>query len=144
RRRPPDPARAGRAVVYFHGCSANYYEPDVAARAVAVLEHNGLDVIVPRQGCCGLPMQGSGLFPAARAHARRLASLLAPYARAGHDIVATSTSCGLMLKREAREILGVEDEDLRVVGERLYDICEYLSLMHERGELRTDFAPVEM
>ena len=37
---------------------------------------------------------------------------LAPYARDGHDIVATSTSCGLMLKREAREILGVEDDDL--------------------------------
>ena len=41
-----------------------------------------------------------------------LAARLAPYARAGHDIVATSTSCGLMLKREAHEILGVEDDDL--------------------------------
>jgi glycerol-3-phosphate dehydrogenase subunit C len=144
RRRRPEPALAERTVVYFHGCSANYYEPEKAERAVAVLEHNGLDVIVPRQGCCGLPLQSSGLFPAARDYVRRLASALAPYARAGHDIVATSTSCGLMLKREAREILGVEDDDLRVVGERLYDICEYLALMHERGELRTDFQPVEM
>jgi glycerol-3-phosphate dehydrogenase subunit C len=144
RRRPPAPERATRTVVYFHGCSANYYEPDTAERAVAVLEHNGLDVLIPRQGCCGLPLQGNGIFPPARAYARRLASALAPYARAGHDIVATSTSCALMLKREAREILGVEDDDLRLVGERLYDICEYLALMHERGELRTDFGPVEM
>ena len=48
-----------------------------------------------------------------------------------------------MLKREAREILGVEDDDLRVVGERLYDICEYLVMLHERGELATDFSPVD-
>lgn len=144
RRRPPDPARATRSVVYFHGCGANYYEPLTAERAVAVLEHNGLDVIVPRQGCCGLPLQSNGNFPTARAYVRRLAAQLAPYARAGHDIVATLTSCGLMLKREAREILGVEDADLEVVGARLYDICEYLEMLHERGELATDFRPVEM
>lgn len=143
RRGRPDSGAAPRRVVYFHGCSANYYEPDVGRRAVAVLEHNGLEVIIPRQGCCGLPLQSNGAFPAARRYARRLAAALAPYARAGHDIVATSTSCGLMLKREAREILGVEDDDLAVVGARLYDICEYLMLLHERGELRTDFAPVE-
>lgn len=143
-RRAPDPARAARTVVYFHGCGANYYEPLTAEKAVAVLQHNGLDVIVPRQGCCGLPLQSNGNFPTARAYVRRLAAQLAPYARAGHDIVATSTSCGLMLKREAREILGVEDHDLEVVGSRLYDICEYLEMLHERGELATDFSPVEM
>ncbi len=131
-------------MVYFHGCGANYYEPDTGQRAVQVLEHNGLDVIIPAQGCCGLPLQSNGLFDDARGYVRRLAAALAPYARAGHDIVATSTSCGLMLKREAEEILGVEDENLEAVRERLYDICEYLALMHERGELRTDFGPVEM
>ena len=72
-------------------------------------------MIVPRQGCCGLPLQSNGMFDDARGYVRRLAAQLAPYARAGHDIVATSTSCGLMLKREAHEILGVEDDDLRVV-----------------------------
>ena len=42
----------------------------------------------------------------------RLVAQLAPYAREGIDIVATSTSCTLMLKREALEILGVDDDDL--------------------------------
>jgi glycerol-3-phosphate dehydrogenase subunit C len=144
RRSPPRPAASSRSVVFFHGCGANYYEPRVAGKAVAVLEHNGLEVIVPRQGCCGLPLQSNGLFPAARRYVRALAGRLAPYARAGHDIVATSTSCGLMLKREAREILGVEDDDLRVVSERLYDICEYVLMLHERGELRTDLRPIEI
>jgi glycerol-3-phosphate dehydrogenase subunit C len=142
RRRPPEPG-AVNTVVFFHGCGANYYEPDTGRRAVEVLEHNGLDVIIPRQGCCGLPLQSNGIFPDARRYVRALAGALAPYARAGHDIVATSTSCGLMLKREAEEILGVEDPDLEAVRGRLYDICEYLALMHERGELRTDFQELD-
>jgi len=29
------------AVVYFHGCGTNYYEPRVGKMVVAVLEHNG-------------------------------------------------------------------------------------------------------
>ena len=50
-----------------------------------------------------------------------------------------------MLKREAREILGLEDDaDLRVVSDRVYDICEYLAMLLERGELRTDFGPLPM
>ena len=144
RRRAPSPETPQRKVVFFHGCAANFYEPETAAHAVAVLEHNGLEVLVPKQGCCGLPLQSNGLYDDARGYVRKLAAQLAPYARAGHDIVATSTSCGLMLKREAREILGVGDDDLRVVGEHLYDICEYLVMRHERGELRTDMIPLEM
>jgi glycerol-3-phosphate dehydrogenase subunit C len=49
-----------------------------------------------------------------------------------------------MLKREAREILGLdEDPDVRVVSEHTYDICEFLLALHDRGELRTDFLPVD-
>jgi glycerol-3-phosphate dehydrogenase subunit C len=50
-----------------------------------------------------------------------------------------------MLKREAREILGLEDDaDLRVVSDRVYDICEYLTMLLEGGEMRTDFGPLPM
>lgn len=137
------PTAGARTVVYFHGCAANYYEVETGRMTVEVLEHNGFRVIAPRQGCCGLPLQSNALFDDARSSVRKLASQLAPYARAGHDIVATSTSCGLMLKREAREILGVEDDDLTVVSSRTVDICELLLDLHDRGELRTDFQRVE-
>jgi glycerol-3-phosphate dehydrogenase subunit C len=131
---------AQRSVAFFHGCGTNYYEPRLGEMTVALLEHNGLAVEVPKQDCCGLPLQSNGLFDDARGYVHRLAARLAPYARAGVDIVATSTSCSLMLKREAIEILGMEDDaDLKVVSERTFDICEYLLGMHERGELRTDF-----
>ena len=134
---------ANRRVAYFHGCGANYYEPRLAEMTVALLEHNGYAVEVPKQDCCGLPAQSNGLFDDARGYVRRLVAKLVPYAREGVDIVATSTSCCLMLKREAREILGMEDDpDLRLVSSRIFDICEYLVAMHERGELKTDFAPI--
>jgi glycerol-3-phosphate dehydrogenase subunit C len=138
-RRHRSPAAQGR-VAFFHGCGTNYYEPRLGEMTVALLEHNGLAVEVPKQDCCGLPLQSNGLFEDARGYVHRLAARLAPYARAGVDIVATSTSCSLMLKREALEILGMDDDpDLRVVSERTFDICEYLLAMHERGELRNDF-----
>jgi glycerol-3-phosphate dehydrogenase subunit C len=135
---------AERTIVYFHNCGTNYYEPAVGRMTVEVLEHNGFHVVVPPQDCCGLPLQSNGNFPAARAYVRRLAANLAPYAREGCAIVANSTSCGLMLKREAREILEIEDDDLVVVSDAMYDLCEFLLLLHERGELRTDFKPLEL
>ena len=131
-----------RRVAFFHGCGTNYYEPRLGEMTVALLEHNGLAVEVPKQDCCGLPLQSNGLFDDARGYVHRLAARLAPYARQGVDIVGTSTSCTLMLKREALEILGMSDDpDLQVVSERVFDICEYLLAMHERGELKTDFKP---
>jgi glycerol-3-phosphate dehydrogenase subunit C len=142
-RKHATPASA-RRVAFFHGCGANYYEPRLGEMTVALLELNGIAVEVPKQDCCGLPLQSNGLFKDARAYVHRLAERLAPYARAGVDIVGTSTSCTLMLKREALEILGMEDDRaLRAVSERVFDICEYLIAMHERGELSTDFRAVD-
>jgi glycerol-3-phosphate dehydrogenase subunit C len=141
-RSPP----GAREVAYFHGCGANWYEPRSAEMTVELLEHLGCQVHVPRgQACCGLPLQSNGMFDPARRYVRRLARKLAPSARDGIDIVGTSTSCTLMLKREAREILGLDDDpDLRLVSERVYDVCEYLRMLHDRGELRTDFRPLPM
>jgi glycerol-3-phosphate dehydrogenase subunit C len=133
-----------RSVVYFHGCGTNYYEPGLGEMVVGVLEHNGFHVVIPPQDCCGLPLQSNGNFKAARAYLRRLVANLAPYARDGLPIVANATSCSLMLKREAREILGVADEDLAAVSEATYDICEFLLLLHDRGELRTDLQPLPL
>ena len=141
RRRSP---AAERTVVYFHACGTNYYEPEVGKLVVAVLEHNGFHVVVPPQDCCGLPLQSNGNFEAARTYVRRLVARLAPHAREGLPIVSNATSCSLMLKREAREILGVEDEELQAVGEATYDLCEFLLLLHDHGELRTDFLPLPL
>jgi glycerol-3-phosphate dehydrogenase subunit C len=143
-RKHQSPAGETKAVVYFHGCGTNYYEPRVGEMVVAVLEHNGYRVIVPQQDCCGLPLQSNGNFPAARTYVRRLVARLEPHARAGLPIVSNSTSCGLMLKREAHEILGIDDDDLKVVSSQMFDLCEFLLRLYDRGELRTDFSSLPL
>lgn len=141
KRRPPRRAGTRGRVIYFHGCSAQYYEVAAALMVIEVLEHNGFEVLIPKQGCCGLPLQTNGLYDDSRKYVRRLvAQLESP----GPDIpiISSSTSCGLMVKREAHEILGVDDASLADVGRRTYDVCEFLLDLHDQGELRTDFQPV--
>ena len=138
-RRHQSPSLA-KKIVYFHGCGTEYYEPDVGEKVVEVLEHNGFRVEVPKQDCCGLPLQSSGLFEDARKYVLKLARALAPHARDGTLIVGNATSCTLMLKREAREILGLaHDPDLALVSRQMYDVCELLLELHDRGELQLDF-----
>jgi glycerol-3-phosphate dehydrogenase subunit C len=136
--------RTGRKIVYFHGCGTEYYEPWEGEKVVAILEHNGFEVVVPKQDCCGLPLQSSGLFDDARKVVLRLARALDAHLDDDDTIiVGNATSCTLMLKREAREILALEDDPaLKRVSERTYDICELLLELHDRGELRTDFQAV--
>ncbi len=135
----PDLPGPDRAVVYFHGCAANYYEPHVAAAAVAVLERNGFQVIVPPQVCCGLPLISNGRYAVARGRARRNVATLAAFARAGYAIVGTSTSCTHTLKAEYREMLDVDDDDARAVAEATWDINEFLLHLHDEGRLDTGF-----
>lgn len=136
---PPD-----RAVVYFHGCAANYYEQHVAAAAVEVLERNGLEVIVPEQVCCGLPLMSNGLYDDARGNAGTNVRTLAEYAGAGYRIVGTSTSCTLTLKSEYREMLDLRDEATAAVGEATWDVMELLLDLHEQGRLDTRFGTLDL
>ena len=136
--------RSSRKVVYYHGCATQYYEPFIGKAAVAVFEHNGYEVIVPEQNCCGLPLLSNGEFPAARSYHKRNVAQLAGYARAGLPIVGTSTSCTLTLQEEAPELLDMTDEGTTVLKLATYDIFEWLRELHDAGELRTDFRPLEL
>jgi len=133
-----------KKVVFFHGCSTNYYEPRVGKAAVAILEHNGFEVIVPKQNCCGLPMLSNAEFEAARSYAHANLKSLVEYAQAGYKIVGTSTSCTLALKSDYLHILEIEGEAARLVSQQTYDICEFLLELAEEGELKTDFATIDL
>ncbi len=134
--------KSERKVVYFHGCAIQYYEPFVAQAAIAVLEHNGYQVIVPPQNCCGLPMLSNGEFEAGEAYHRGNVARLAGFARAGYPILSTSPSCSLTLKEEAPEMLDKHDEATVVLKNGTWDIFEWLREEAEEGRLRTDFQPL--
>jgi glycerol-3-phosphate dehydrogenase subunit C len=138
----PQQKVADKRVVFFHGCSTNYYEPRVGKAAVAVLEHNGFEVIIPDQVCCGLPMLSNAEFGAACQNAEKNIRSLIRYAKQGIPIVGTSTSCTLSLKSDYRHILDIDTPEARTVAENTYDICEFLLELADAGELQTDFQEV--
>jgi glycerol-3-phosphate dehydrogenase subunit C len=148
--RPPRTTPVTRgAVVFFHGCAGGYFEVETSKRSIEVLEHLGYEVIVPRQGCCGLAQQSNGLFDQASAAVLKLCDDLraagpSTGSGTGLTIVSSSGSCTGMLKHEAHEIMGVTDDRLADVAVRIRDIMEFLLDLHEAGELPLDFAPVEM
>jgi glycerol-3-phosphate dehydrogenase subunit C len=135
--------RATKQVVYYHGCSTNYYEPHVGQAAVKVLERNGFEVIIPPQKCCGLPLLSNGDFTAAQNHHEYNVRHLLEYAKQGIPIVGTSTSCTLTLKEEAPELIGLHSDEVKTVAAGTYDIFEFLALLAEKGELNTNFKPIE-
>jgi glycerol-3-phosphate dehydrogenase subunit C len=140
----PKPAHTTRKVVYFHGCSTQYYEPRVGRAAVQVLEANGFEVIVPPQNCCGLPLLSNGEFNAARKYHKRNVKSLVKYARQGIPIIGTSTSCTLTLKEEASDLLDMHDADSELVAQNIYDFNEFLLLLYTSGTLNLNLNPIQL
>jgi glycerol-3-phosphate dehydrogenase subunit C len=136
--------RSDKKVVYYHGCATMYYEPFIGKAAVAVFEHNGFEVIVPPQNCCGLPLLSNGEFNTATEYHQRNVNYMADYAIQGLPIVGTSTSCTLTLKEEAPELLDMHDERAHSLTMGTWDIFEWLRDLHEQGQLKTDFRPMNM
>jgi glycerol-3-phosphate dehydrogenase subunit C len=131
-------------VVYFHGCSTEYYEPRIGQAAIFVLEACGFEVIVPPQNCCGLPLLSNGEFAAARRYHTSNVHHLLPYARQGIPIVGTSTSCTLTLKEEAPELLDMYDPDTSLVAQQTFDINEFLLQHFEQDGLNLDLVPIPL
>jgi glycerol-3-phosphate dehydrogenase subunit C len=136
--------KSEKKVVYFHGCATMHYESFVGQAAVAVFEHNGYEVTVPPQNCCGLPMLSNGEFDAAETYFDNNIRKLSEYARRDLPIVGTTPSCTLTLKDEAPELLDRHDSDAHALSSAVWDIFEWLRDLHDQGELKSDFRRVEM
>ncbi|MDR2930429.1 MAG: anaerobic glycerol-3-phosphate dehydrogenase subunit C [Propionibacteriaceae bacterium] len=138
---PAQSATAGK-VVFFHGCAGQYFEVETSIKAVEVLEHLGYEVVVPPQGCCGLPLQSNGIFDTARGYVKTLAERL----NIADDvpIITAAGSCAGMLKHEAHEIMGVDDPAVLRVGGRTREISEFLLDLADRGKLPLDFSPINL
>ena len=125
-------------VIFFHGCAGEYFEVETSIHSVEILEHLGYEVLVPKHGCCGLALQSNGLYDQSRKYVSRLTEQLRSVNRDA-PIVTASGSCGGMIKHEAREILGMATPELEDVSTRMWDICEFLLDLHDKGELDEDF-----
>ena len=130
----PNPKVPSRGpVVFFHGCAGNYFEVETSKATVEVLEHLGYEVIVPKQGCCGLAQQSNGLFGGASKLVRKLADDLRTEDR-NLTIISSSGSCAGMVRHEAHEIRGIDDPELGDVGSRMVETSEFLAELIQDGE----------
>ncbi|MGQ9605562.1 MAG: FAD-binding protein [Thermogutta sp.] len=142
RRRLHHPTRRdGPKVVYFVDTFANWFDPELAEMAVAVLEHNGVAVYVPSdQGPAGTSAVASGELDLARRLARNNTIILAEAVRQGYHVVTTEPAAAVTLSREYPQLL--EDEDSRLVARNTSDLGDYLWRLHLSGRLQLDFTPV--
>lgn len=131
-----------RTVAFFHGCSNNYYEPELGELSVSILETLGCKVVLPPQVCCGLPLQSNGMLDAARRYAQTNIDGLHQFAKHGIPIVGTSTSCTLSLKHDYRVILDMNDENAQVVAASTFDFFEFITTHLSKELKKISFAPI--
>ncbi len=124
-------------VVYFTGCFADYYGPDIGKSFVEVMEKNGFEVIVPDTKCCGMPQMANSNLSGARKNFDFNVKTLAKAAKPGYDILTTCPSCNMMLRREGLPFF--DSEEARFVAKNVYDASEYLLRLHNQGKMNTNF-----
>jgi len=130
-------------VVYYPGCYVNFTDPELGWAVVGILERNGFRVLVPKHLCCGVACFPYGAKELGRRYARQALKIFGPLAREGYTILVSCPSCGTALERDFPYLLP-ESDDARLVAEQTQDVSDFLWALHQRGELDTDFGPLEL
>ncbi len=137
--------RSGRpSVAYFVDVFANYNDPLIAEAVVKVLHYNGFDVYVPKdQVGCGMAPLAQGDVESARESIQENLRILAAWTRENEGpIVCSEPTAALMLRHDMLDL--IDDADAKMVAERTVELTSFLWDLHERGQLRTDFQPLEL
>lgn len=132
-----------REVVFFLGCYTNYNDPEGEGLAVIdVLEHNGIKVTLPEFKCCGIARISAGAQDQVMDDIHHNIGLLKEYTKKNIPILFSEPSCALAIKTEYPRIVG--SEDAKKVAANSFDIHQYLMILHQRGELKTDFKRMDL
>ena len=136
-------AGTGADVVLFVDTFANYFEPENAHAALAVLRAAGRRVAVAQPGaaddeparplCCGRTYLAAGLVDQAKAEARRVVAALLPHVERGATIVGLEPSC-LLSMRDEFLTMGLGEAAQRL-SEKALLIEEFLAREHRAGRL---------
>ncbi|MBO0839836.1 MAG: FAD-binding oxidoreductase [Sciscionella sp.] len=125
-RRPPRNAGERGEVLLWPDTFTNNFQPHIARAAVAVLEHAGFTVTVPRQSvCCGLTWISTGQLGVADRVLARTMRVLRPQLRAGTPIVVLEPSCAAVFRYDATD-LRHGDEDAKRLAGQTYTLAELL------------------
>jgi len=126
-------------VALFATCYGNRNEPGMNEDLVAVLEHNGIPVVLAeKEKCCGMPKLELGDLEAVAEAKEVNIPVLAKLVDEGYDLMAAVPSCALMFKQEL-PLMFPDDEEVKKVQQAFYDPFEYLMLRHKENKLKTEF-----
>lgn len=126
-------------VAVFTTCYGNYNLPQEVHDLVAVLNHNGIPVTIPRsEKCCGMPKLELGDLDTVEQLKNHNIPVLKALVDDGYDLMAMVPSCVLMFKQEL-PLLFPDDADVKAVADAFFDPFEYLMLRHRENQLNVTF-----
>ena len=117
-------------IFYFSGCSVDHYDHEVGTATLKVLNILGYNVFTETGLCCSLPMLSSGEFDKAKSRSRKTIINLSKKLQNVKNIVSTSTSCSLTLRKKYSEYLDFIDKDSLNVSRSIKDLCEFILENH--------------
>jgi FAD/FMN-containing dehydrogenase/Fe-S oxidoreductase len=133
-----------REVVLLVDTFNNYFEPDNARAALAVLEAAGYCVHLARAAddqngnvrplCCGRTFLASGLVDEARVEARRTLEALQPYVERGLPVIGLEPSCLYTLRDEFKSMLPGANTEALAARAVLFE--EFLAAEQQAGRLK--------
>jgi FAD/FMN-containing dehydrogenase/Fe-S oxidoreductase len=144
-RRSSSDGKAGE-VVLFVDTFSNYFEPENARAALAVLDRAGYGVHIAqspdgsRPLCCGRTFLAAGMVEQAKAEARRVLDALEPHVGRGVPVVGLEPSCLLTLRDEFKSMLPGGETDSLAGSALLFE--EFLAREHEAGKLALPLRPL--
>jgi glycerol-3-phosphate dehydrogenase subunit C len=139
---PNGPAFGQRKVVLYATCFVDYNKPDTAVAAARVLALQGVEARLVYPECCGMPQLEAGDLADVAGRAERVARALAPYIDEGHEVLALTASCGLMMKFEWPLILP-ESEPVKRLAAATRDVSEYMVELSKTYGLAPGLKPIE-
>jgi len=122
----PASRNGGNKVVLWADTFNNYFMPETAQAAVALLEDAGCAVeVLQKHLCCGRPLYDYGFLDMAKSYLQRDLKALAPYIESETAMVVLEPSCCSVFRDEMRNLLP-ESEQARRLAENTFTLSEFL------------------
>lgn len=126
-------------VAIFATCFVNYNDPKVGQVMARLLNHLGIEVMVPQQQCCGMAFLDFGDIKRAQDKMHLNLKHLHEAVSQGYDIVVPGPSCAYMVKREYPRLSDFSDE-AQIVAEHTFELGQYLLRLHRQKLLNMEDA----
>lgn len=127
-----------RKVAFFPSCTIDYNDQHIGRSAIAVLEHNNVEVVVPDHQCCGMPLMDIGEYKGAVGKMEHNLHSLSKLVADGYDIVVPQPTCSLVI-REDYPRMTKEAEMASNVALHTFELGTYLTKMAQAKVLMRDF-----